>query len=148
VASHHSLRSRGILSLTAWATYYAHRAAIGLPKYKSMADADSLIAYATSPLAQARAGAKRIKDAVLLGFIAFALTIATLFAVLMAPAKPPSPPTPTQAHVTLTTGEDLKCATLVPSSDAARVRLSLPNNAETEVPWQNIAKLATAECQS
>ncbi len=133
-----------ILSLTAWATYNAHRAAIGFPKYQSIADADSLAAYAGSPLAQARAAVGRIRDAVLLGFIAFGLTVATLFGLLMVPGKPS--PAPTQAHVTLTTGEDLKCATIVPSSDAAKVKLSLPNNAETEVPWQNIAKLATAEC--
>jgi hypothetical protein len=136
----------GILSITAWATFYAHRAAIGLPKYKSMADADSLIAYATSPLAVARAGLERINDAVLLGFIAFGLTIATLFALLMVPGKPSV--TPTQAHVVLTTGEDFKCATLVPSSDATKIKLSLPNNAETEVLWQNVARLSAAECQS
>jgi hypothetical protein len=81
-----------------------------------------------------------------LGFIAFGLTIATLFALLMVPGKPSV--TPTQAHVVLTTGEDFKCATLVPSSDATKIKLSLPNNAETEVLWQNVARLSAAECQS
>lgn len=129
-----------VLLATAVATYWAHQAAIGFPKFGSITSVDDLNKFSQAPLHQAKAAVRHLRQAAVLSAVAFAVSLFALAGVLLAPAAS-SPSTKIKIKIN---DAELTCVTVQDSPKQATLRYTTTDKTTQDVPLSDIVQLAGA----